>query len=48
MNRYVPTRLDDRCQFNPITAINNLGNWQEDTFDSETIDREFGLLRHRF
>lgn len=30
------------ANFNPSTAINQLEMWQEDTFDSETIDRELG------
>jgi len=28
--------------FNPSTAINQLENWQAETFDPETIDRELG------
>ncbi len=28
--------------FNPSTAINQLETWQEESFDSETIDRELG------
>ncbi len=30
------------ANFNPSTSINQLEFWQEDTFDSETIDRELG------
>ncbi len=30
------------CNFNPSTAINQLENWQAETFDPETIDRELG------
>jgi hypothetical protein len=30
------------CNFNPSTAINQLENWQAETFDTLTIDRELG------
>jgi hypothetical protein len=30
------------CNFIPSTAINQLEMWQEDTFDSETIEKELG------
>lgn len=30
------------CNFNPSTAINQLENWQAETFDTVTIDRELG------
>jgi hypothetical protein len=30
------------CNFNPSTAINQLENWQAETFDTITIDRELG------
>ncbi|PKD19080.1 1,4-beta-xylanase [Salegentibacter salinarum] len=30
------------ANFNPSTAINQLEMWQEETFDSETIDKELG------
>ena len=30
------------CNYLPSTACNQLEMWQEDTFDPETIDREFG------
>ncbi|MGE4587645.1 MAG: hypothetical protein AB7D05_09925 [Mangrovibacterium sp.] len=30
------------CNFNPRTSINQLENWQAETFDPETIDRELG------
>ncbi len=30
------------CNFTPSTAINQLEMWQEDTFDTKTIDRELG------
>jgi len=30
------------CNFNPSTAINQLEMWQQETFDTETIDRELG------
>src|SRR5512134_1177157 len=31
--------------YNPATAINQLEMWQADTFDPETIDKEFGWAR---
>ena len=30
------------ANFNPSTSINQLEFWQEETFDSETIERELG------
>ncbi len=30
------------CNFIPSTAINQLGMWQADTFDLQTIHRELG------
>jgi hypothetical protein len=30
------------CNFNPSTAINQLEMWQDETFDTATIDRELG------
>ncbi|SHE75247.1 hypothetical protein SAMN05444274_102289 [Mariniphaga anaerophila] len=34
------------CNFNPSTAINQLENWQAETFDPETIDRELGWAKN--
>jgi len=31
------------CNFQPSTAVNQLEMWQEETFDSFTIDRELGM-----
>ncbi|MDR0698673.1 MAG: hypothetical protein LBG28_05590 [Tannerella sp.] len=33
------------CNFVPSTAINDVEIWQDETFDLETINREFGLAR---
>ncbi len=34
------------ANFNPSTAINQLENWQAETFDVETIDRELGWAQN--
>lgn len=33
------------CNFIPSNAVNQLAMWQEESFDTETIDRELGLAR---